>query len=232
MPDWKQGSDYKFTQDLERDGWAWEFVRRNHEYRADYAQSLGGGVTYEPPKAYGESDDAWRARITLDGGHPRKMILSVALAHKWRMIPPIQNPNGSQKPRFDVQYPKRLTFDQLGQYFEDEESYRPRGNFAVLVFDLTGHLDSQVESTNKQLKRLQKGKSLVVRRSLSKKWETYLRLLDGEDDHAKPKVLRQHIDEYKLKKSDYGDKKKPTDRFSDHRKTARELRDNPLSILT
>lgn len=36
MSDWKNASDYVFTLDLRPEQWAWQFLRRNPEYRKDY----------------------------------------------------------------------------------------------------------------------------------------------------------------------------------------------------
>ncbi|NJL73615.1 MAG: hypothetical protein HC888_19890 [Candidatus Competibacteraceae bacterium] len=36
--DWRTASDYDYTATLDADGWAWEFLRRNQEYRADFEQ--------------------------------------------------------------------------------------------------------------------------------------------------------------------------------------------------
>jgi len=36
MPDWKDITTYDFTKDLDDKGWAWEFLRRNQEYRDDW----------------------------------------------------------------------------------------------------------------------------------------------------------------------------------------------------
>ncbi len=36
-PDWRSPSAYGYLQDLNSGGLAWEFLRRNQEYRADYA---------------------------------------------------------------------------------------------------------------------------------------------------------------------------------------------------
>jgi hypothetical protein len=34
--DWRSASAYEYLQDLNSSGLAWEFLRRNQEYRADY----------------------------------------------------------------------------------------------------------------------------------------------------------------------------------------------------
>ena len=36
MPDWLNPQDYAFTQTLTAGQWAWEFLRRNPEYRAQW----------------------------------------------------------------------------------------------------------------------------------------------------------------------------------------------------
>ena len=36
MPDWRNEDDYERTKTLSAEGWAWEFLRRNPEYRKDY----------------------------------------------------------------------------------------------------------------------------------------------------------------------------------------------------
>lgn len=37
IADWRSPSAYDYLQDLNRPGVAWEFLRRNQEYRADYS---------------------------------------------------------------------------------------------------------------------------------------------------------------------------------------------------
>lgn len=37
MPNWKNPEDYKYTEKLTGHGWAWEFLRRDKRYLADYA---------------------------------------------------------------------------------------------------------------------------------------------------------------------------------------------------
>ena len=36
VPEWSREADYTFTQSLSRELWAWQFLRRNPEYRADW----------------------------------------------------------------------------------------------------------------------------------------------------------------------------------------------------
>lgn len=38
LPDWRNAGAYSYTEKLTRAGWAWEFLRRNSAFRADYAR--------------------------------------------------------------------------------------------------------------------------------------------------------------------------------------------------
>jgi hypothetical protein len=231
MPDWKQAADYKFTKGLDRNGWAWEFMRRNKNYQADFAKAAGGEMIYQPLKEKDETDTAWAARILKSGGNPRKEHITFLLGRKWRMISSIQNPDISNAPRF-AGYPKRVPFDQVANYFEDDEPFSPIDTFALLVFDLSRTLSSQIKAADAQLNGFQKGMSLVDSRKLKPTmWATFLRLLDGEADGAKPKEIRKFIEAYHPKSKDPEDVKKATDKFSDHRKAAHIVRDDPRSIL-
>jgi transcriptional regulator len=35
-PDWRDPASYDYTRDLTREGWAWEFLRRNPNYRKSW----------------------------------------------------------------------------------------------------------------------------------------------------------------------------------------------------
>jgi hypothetical protein len=39
-PDWRSPSNYHYLEKLDRAGWAWEFLRRNQEYRKDFVRIL------------------------------------------------------------------------------------------------------------------------------------------------------------------------------------------------
>jgi transcriptional regulator len=40
-PDWRDPASYEYTRDLTREGWAWEFLRRNPNYRKSWRDQLG-----------------------------------------------------------------------------------------------------------------------------------------------------------------------------------------------
>src|SRR5579863_2611582 len=43
-PDWRDPASYDDTRDLTREGWAWEFLRRNPKYRRAWNEHAGRGA--------------------------------------------------------------------------------------------------------------------------------------------------------------------------------------------
>jgi len=235
MPDWKKKEEYDFTQSLDRSGWAWEFMRRNKLYKSDWEEASAGGVVYQPPKNEGETDQVWMVRVSLSGHHPMKVVKTTTFARKWRMRPPILNPYASNAPKFDIAYPKIVGYEEMREYFEDEEPFLPLRNFAVLVFDLTREMSAQLAYANARLheasKELKKIEIFKPKNILPGKWKNCLRLLDAEMANATSKEIRSVIKQYHPASENPLDKKTAADKFHDHRKTARFLRDHPLLIL-
>jgi hypothetical protein len=200
-PDWKKAADYSFADALDRHGWAWEFMRRNHEYKDDYDKATAGGYIYDPPKMAGEADQAWIARIVNTGDRPNKMRLAVALARKWHMSPPIQSPEIATPPNFDEGPPKRVGYDQVGEYFEDEEPFPPKKGYALLAFDLSRPLSNQVADANRHLTQLFQewkksgGKTVRPRNTSAVNWRVFLRIIDAEET-ATSKEIRGVIKDY------------------------------------
>jgi Family of unknown function (DUF6499) len=217
MPDWKIDADYKFTGELKRDGWAWEFMRRNESYCHDYleAQKL--------------KSETFLHKIAGDAEH---IPPAIRLARKWRIVPPIPDPNGHETPKFDLLYPVEPSYEDIGDYYDDGEPSQTGLEFAVLVFDLTAPMDFQLKNAKRRLAKLQKDKKLRDRLKFHKKnWTNYLRLLDGEMAGASPVQLQKYIKAYTPKSGDADHKHKASDMICDHRDAAELLRDHPRSIL-
>src|SRR5690349_4501121 len=90
VPNWKDQADYAFPESFPDAGWAWEFLRRNDEYRADYlayvkkrdeliGQSglpeddlvkLDEWWHFDPEKKAGETVGEWRKRSIEKGIDP------------------------------------------------------------------------------------------------------------------------------------------------------------------
>jgi hypothetical protein len=138
-PDWKNEEDYEHVTigTIGAAGVAWEFLRRNQEYQADYAALKNGTVRdaegnspqivkddryygpmagfFVPPLKAGQSHRAWLLE------EPGRRILSPAdyLATKWK-VDALCDPQKSAlelKPEFTVpQHPRIITeFDDLDE---------------------------------------------------------------------------------------------------------------------
>jgi hypothetical protein len=44
-PDWRDPASYNYTRDLTREGWAWEFLRRNPNYRKSWRDQVDPAAT-------------------------------------------------------------------------------------------------------------------------------------------------------------------------------------------
>lgn len=94
---------------LSKQEWAWEFLRRNEEYRSDYLafdQQRGfleakfGPICdwcevdlsdqvelwhFDPPRKPAESEHMWRIRAICSGAEPTKALLHKGMARRWQL---------------------------------------------------------------------------------------------------------------------------------------------------
>ena len=107
MPDWKVPDDYLFTCELTPELWAWQFLRRNPEYRKDYAwfietwRALEADYGVAPDRDFNrwKADaratvpDAWRDQLCgRDGGcssggnsgaDDERILIECGMGAKW-----------------------------------------------------------------------------------------------------------------------------------------------------
>lgn len=101
MANWLNPDDYPFSSKrTSLREWAWEFLRRNPEYRQDYANFIARVSDLEkkfgqdwkqqdsareniPPKKPGESCKAWRFRCDVEGEKAQSLPLEQWYAQKW-----------------------------------------------------------------------------------------------------------------------------------------------------
>jgi hypothetical protein len=237
MTNWKLASDYAFTQKLDRAGWVWEFLRRNPKYRLDFERAtkeqaklmktyLAGGL---PPHV------AFSSASAADGRTPL-----AAAAQVWWMESPIRDPSSDRAPHFLVPtFPTLPNWDEVKDYFQRKEvngaetAVQQRDGYAVVVFNLARPMKSQFEIATRRLMRMQKGiPKLKSKKSKTKEWTRFLRLLDAKAAHASTQMI------IKAMPKDYNlpnlaeNKYQMTDRVTDHLRAARALRDNPFVLLT
>ena len=64
MPDWRDTSGYHYLAALDSASWAWEFLRRNSDYRVDFTRcrrALAKGAA-DTAKLEAEASRRWRLR--------------------------------------------------------------------------------------------------------------------------------------------------------------------------
>lgn len=154
MPDWKNAAIYGYTKTLNLHCWAWEFLRRNPEYRKDFqhwcsiraeVESKHGQISrlsrsqwskipalthYSPPRHADEGEQAWYQRCIAENLDPWKLALNVALGNKWGLFDLYDpfNQDCSQvrfRPRRDVFVTTR--FEKLAEDARTIEPFDSKG---------------------------------------------------------------------------------------------------------
>jgi hypothetical protein len=202
MP-WRIDQNYAFCASLDRGGWAWQFLRREPAYRADYAEFIATWRQLE--SAYGtppnrdffkwkQDPRAWRPDVDIAGcgadvcpGDNDQVLIECWMGAKWglRKFPP--DPS--------IPFPDDLAWREqpiqvdviTGQ---DLAGYRHSEAKLALIFDLAASLSAQLEAAKLQLvvarQRLALSGQLPPRnvREGAATWRRWLRLLDALESGA------------------------------------------------
>lgn len=220
-PDWKKPEHYELK--LDRAGWAWEFMRRNPQYRADYrnaTQDLAASLTL----SFGRRGE------TLARDADRRAIQYGA---KWGQRGPIADPRSDRVPRF-FRFAVETEAEMLGAFYQkadDRDAVIQHPDFATLTFRLAESIDQQLTRAKRLLKERQKGK--VVSKPVykgAKQWPVYLRILDAREAEATSEEIIDAIPLFTLKAKDkepgYANKK-----LWAYVESAEKLRDDPLRLI-
>ena len=194
--DWRQDADYGFCEHLDLAGWAWQFLRREPAYRADYTEFIH--VWRQLEAAYGrppqrdffkwkQDPRAWRpeSEIAACGteicpGENDLVLIECWMGAKW----------GFRKFPIDpaVDFPEELVWREFPIDVEVIASglHHPRKpEMLALDFDLSLPLPAQLDAAKRQLIsarqiKLQTGE-LPPRnaREGMPVWRRWLRLLDA-----------------------------------------------------
>jgi hypothetical protein len=116
MPDWHKASDYQFPEGFPDYRWTWEFLRRNREYRQEWADTLARMQSREGEfarfpvveESIGECTVRRTGMRLADPEHPRFCIPTSA-RDRWGLV------NGLLNPHTDA--PERLSFWGVGKVF-------------------------------------------------------------------------------------------------------------------
>jgi hypothetical protein len=197
MP-WWNDQDYAFCASLDRGGWAWQFLRREPAYRADYAEFIATWRQLEsaygaPPKRdffrWKQDPRAWRPDVEIAGcdadvcpGENDQVLIECWMGAKWglRKFPPdpsIPFPDDLAWREAPIQVEVMVGVDQAGSPLHEAE--------LALIFDLALSLPAQLEAAKMQLvvarQRLALSGKLPPRnvREGAATWRRWLRLLDA-----------------------------------------------------
>lgn len=163
MRNWKNPDDYRFTERLSRELWAWEFLRRNPDYQRDWAwfwstwQALEAEYGSPPnrdfirwksdPRAYvienGEGVCYGSDSCKVDG---EKILIECWLGAKWGFYKFPLDP-ATDEPSVGEQLAWREVAVAIEQFGPDDIGrITPDGPEVVLGFDLTLPLKEQLEA--------------------------------------------------------------------------------------
>ena len=218
MPDWRNPDDYIVPRDFPNFRWAWEFLRRNPDYRKDWAAVLQR-YRARGPKEYGSFDenvalhDREPGRWHPDPDHPDFFLPEIE-REKWSLSD-IFNPATSE-PRF-------LRFElEFGFLFFKREgaSVSPAGKrYPWAFFDLELPLKPQLRAVETALAAAQQRHGIKPHRILHYRnlWPRYLRLLDADLDGRTPKQIADAL----ASENDVPDEKKVWDQLQSARRMTR-----------
>lgn len=201
MLDWRNASHYRFPDDLSDRFWAWEFLRRNPEYRRDWEAAVSRFLSKtdefeEIPdieafvKAGGQivaTGERWK-----DDPEDPGFYLPVDEAEKWRL-------SGMFNPKTNE--PTQLSFNlDFGtvHYIRKGHTFLARGPaFPIVEFNLYLPLQPQFDAVVGSMERTRK--HLNIKPQYAKRhrrlWPLYLRLLDATDlDQRTPKQIADVLD--------------------------------------
>ncbi len=200
MPDWRQPETYAFTTHLTREQWAWEFLRRNPDYRRSWVAFAATWRDLEaaygsPPNrdfpAWRQDPRAWVHAANCPDGACRvdqdKVLIECALGarfgfHKFPPDPADNDPVGAGRLTWRELWPEPVP--ELGPRDLAELESDPAQ--VALAFDLSRPLRDQIDQAKRQLQVLQRQRvregaltlaTVAGRRDL---WTCALRLLDAE----------------------------------------------------
>jgi hypothetical protein len=196
MPDWRKPQDYDFTKVLTADQWAWEFLRRNPDYRHEWQRFIATWRALEAdygrpsqrdiaawkwdPRAWVPAESCRESDCRIDGD---KVLIECALGARWGFYKFPPDPADDDPVGHD-----RLVWREVPQESLMLASGEPApegSQQASLVFDLGLPLAPQLDQAKRRLQIEQRRRiaaGLVTPARIADHTERLiqaLRLLDG-----------------------------------------------------
>lgn len=207
LPDWRNLADYDFLNDAGREVWAWEFLRRQPQYRRYWhrgRKALDFQV-YRPKKKHLETEKQWALRVGYETGvKPYPVSLGAYWGKKWHLEhtydPCLPYSQGVQFRRTEGHIPGMIFQpEEFLELLEDEELedgsvfQRVNNRFAVVVFDLMRPIKEQGDSAQQMLfkwheEMVDSGRiaNYESHAGKSEKWKRHLRALDAARTKPRP----------------------------------------------
>jgi len=194
LPDWKNPTDYHFTESLMPQEWAWQFLRRNPDYQTDWQWFQATWAVLEaeygrPPRRdfqrWQRDPRAYRQGVT-EQGETESLLIECWMGHKWGFYkfpvdPAVERPVlGTELLWREFPLPPQLV------EASDTEWLGANSTKVAYGFDLSQPLASQFAQAQRFLRVLQRQRSqqgridLASRRQQQQEWCRYLRYLDAE----------------------------------------------------
>jgi hypothetical protein len=225
MADWKNPSDYKFTDKAQRRRWVWEFMRRNPQYRKDYAKSRRAWKRV-PRNGY-----FFRTGVKLDTAER----LSHLLGAKWWQLGEIADPARDKIPAQLVAFPIRLHYSDIDTFYieaGESGSVLQVPGYVTMTFDVSRPISPQLTRAGvileKYAAKVEKEHSVNKGRG---QWPLYLRVLDALEAGASRHEIINEIVYYKKMKKPVDGKYRASTHLSNHIKSAKVLLANPVSLF-
>jgi hypothetical protein len=247
IADWRDPKAYPPGQGTRMRRWAWEFLRRNPEYHADYDRWLRNASrdkrpgpdedlsshACDPPSREGETLAEYEARMAAEGHQWQYTSMDFVLRRKYHIaMGALPAPEDDVPPIFDASTTGRFLF---GPQRELHWSDGLAADQAIYVFDLSKSLEMQCKRALKVMQagreRFAKKNPALVRdrRVRSGNYQSYLRVLDataaGVKDNDIAAVLLPRLE------NTYANGYLAAQTIRNYRKAATELRDGGYRFL-
>ncbi len=216
---WQDPDDYTFTEELSREHWAWEFLRRNPEYCRDWNdfratwQVLEADYGSPPnrdfqrwkqdPRAY-VTDEACReidreeVGVGCAGGQG-KILIECWIGAKWGFYKFPLSPDRSMPKVPDELLWREVDTDPVKVTDKDQEYLAGINGKIALGFDLSLPLKNQLEEARHYLaaeqRRMARAGELppLTVKACAADWTVCLRILDAEADGTPDEIIRETI---------------------------------------
>jgi hypothetical protein len=180
VADWKIAASYDYIEALSESGWAFEFLRRNDAYRADFEEVAArrqelsdkyGDLTgnqaawrgdsrawvFTPEINPSETIQNWRRRAMASATEPGQEWFDDWYGRKWQLTQPLPDPSAPCVPGPDFNSLahgiRPANLDGIANGFDDDEPHSQRAGTATLAFDLRLPLKHQLDEAKRVLER-------------------------------------------------------------------------------